>query len=236
MAPHGRTGQGVVLLRSQRLTITPPMRKPIPDRKRYIRVVCQVLLAACEFGVSVIQTTGGTIEDDLLNDIITAAREHVEDITRRALLTQTWDYFLQEFPRCNAIRLPFGNLQNSAGPPSTAPIVTYKDSAGVETTMVVGTDYLVETNGEQEGRIVLPYGRPWPTLALYPSNAITIRLVCGWTTAALVPYKIKAAMKLICSDLYVNREGQLESAGRASIIANPAVNNLLASARLWGEF
>ncbi len=109
-----------------------------------------------EQNVDVIVNAATTAEDDLLSAIITASREHVEDITRRALLTQTWDYYLDEFPCSDFIRLPFGNLQSVTS-------VKYKDSDGTETTLTENTDYIVETNGEGCGRIVLPYGETWPS-------------------------------------------------------------------------
>ena len=201
--------------------------KAYTGTKQYIRTVAKVLLASCVFGTTVIRRTATTIEDDLLNGIITASREHVEDITRRAILTQTWDYSLDEFPSKNYIKLPFGNLQSVTH-------VKYTDSDGTQNTMTVSTDYLVETNGEACGRIVLPYGVSWPSFTPYPSNPIVIRFVAGWTTAELVPYKIKAAIKLICTDLYINRESQ--SAGLSGYAENRTVQALLASTRLYDEF
>lgn len=196
--------------------------------KRYVRTVAKVLLAACEFGTTVIRLTATSVEDDLLNSIITAAREHVEDITRRALLTQTWYGYIDNWPPTDYIRLPFGNLQ-------TADLsVKWKDDDGTETTLTLTTDYLIETNGEKCGRIVLPYGETWPSGTLYPSNPITITFKCGWTTAALVPYKIKAAVKLIAADLYSNRESQV--LGGQNYQENKTVQRLLASARLWDEY
>lgn len=147
--------------------------KAYTGTKRYIRTVAKVLLAVCEFGTSVIRLTATSYEDDLLNAIITSAREHVEDITRRALLTQTWDYSLPGWPTSNFIYLPYGNLQSVTS-------IKWKDTAAVESTLTVTTDYLVETNGDQCGRIVLPYGVTWPSGTLYPSNPITIRFICGW--------------------------------------------------------
>ena len=93
-------------------------------------------------------------EDEYLEALVTSARGHVEDVTGRKLLTQTWDYFLNEWPSADFIKLPFGNLQDGAG---VAPIITWKDTDGTVTTLTVTTDYLVETNGEGIGRIVLPY-------------------------------------------------------------------------------
>lgn len=167
-----------------------------------------------------------TSDDEMLSTIIQVAREQVEDITRRALLTSTWDFVLQEWPIENYIKLPYGNLQSVTS-------VKWKDTDGVETTLVAGTDYLVETNGENIGRVVLPYGESWPSDTLYPSNPITIRFVCGWTAASLIPAKIKAACKLIAGDIYQNREGKILTG--QSYQENKAVMALLTNARIWDE-
>jgi uncharacterized phiE125 gp8 family phage protein len=166
------------------------------------------------------------------SDIITDGRAFVEAITRRALLTQTWDYYLQDWPKNNYIVLPFGNLQNSAGTPpsipSTVPIVSWKNSSGTETTLAATTDYLVETNGTQCGRVVLPFSGSWPSGDLYPINPITIRFVCGWTTAALIPKNIKRAVKLAAEDVYYH--------GDRHEILRPVIDRLVSSWRLWEEF
>lgn len=163
-----------------------------------------------------------TDEDELLKTLIVMGRQHVEDITRRALLTQTHDFCLQDWPAGDFIRLPYGNLQTSGLS------VKWKDDDGTETTLTLTTDYLIETNGEQCGKIVLPYGESWPSGTLYPSNPITIRFACGWTTAALIPWKIKTAVKFAAEDVYYHgdRHETLEK----------IIQTLLASYRLWNEF
>ena len=85
--------------------------------------------------------------------------------------------------------------------------VKWKDTDGTETTLTAGIDhdYLVETNGDQCGFIVLPYGESWPSDTLYPSNPICIRFICGWTTTTLVPSTVKSAIKMRCSKLYEGR-------------------------------
>lgn len=195
--------------------------KAYTGTKRYIRTVAKILLAACEFGTSIIRLTATAIEDDDLNDAIKDGREHVENITRRAILTQTWDFSLPGWPTNNFIKLPYGNLQ-------TVSSVKWKDTDGTETTLALTTDYLVETNGEQCGRIVLPYGESWPSDILYPSNPITIRFVAGWTTAALVPKNIKRAVKFAAEDSYYH--------GNRHDVLEKVIMNLLASYRLWDEF
>jgi len=206
--------------------------KSYTGTKRYIRTVATVALATCDFGTMVIRLTATSIEDDLLNAIITAAREHVEDITRRAIITQTWDFFLDEFPSSDFIKLPNGNLQ------SGGLIMNYYSVSSTSTkttnTMTLATDYLIEQRGEYCGGIRLPYGESWPSFTAWPVQPIRIRYVCGWTTRALVPYKIKAAIKLICSDLYENREAQAMSG--QTYQENKTVMRLLQSARLWDEF
>ena len=165
-------------------------------------------------------------DDGLISSYIITAREEVEDWTRRTIMTQTWDYYLNQFPAGNAIILPFGNLQ-------TVTHVKYTDSDAAVTTMVVTTDYLVETNTEQHGRIVLPPDTVWPTDVLYSSKPIVIRMVCGWTTAALVPVKIKSAIKMLVAQMYEDRG---ENIVGMTVYENKVVERLLASERLWGSF
>jgi hypothetical protein len=129
--------------------------KAYTGTKAYIRTVAKVLVANCEFGTTIIRSASSLAEDDLLIALITTARETVEAHTRRALFTQTWYLYLDRFPDKDYIEIPFGNLASVTS-------IKYKDTDGTETTMTVTTDYLVETNGDQHGRIVLPYGVSWP--------------------------------------------------------------------------
>lgn len=201
--------------------------KEYTGAKRYIRTAAKVLVGACEFGTDIIVKEPVSAESDLLTAIIQASREHVEDITRRQLLTATWDYYLDEWPDGDAIKLPFGNLASVTS-------VSWKDTDGTETTLTVTDDYLVETNGEGIGRVVLPYGVSWPSGTLFPSNPIKVCFVCGWTAASLIPRKIIVALKMICKDLYDNREAQVQAA--FIFKENPMVKALLASSRLPWEF
>jgi uncharacterized phiE125 gp8 family phage protein len=188
--------------------VTPPTTFPVdlPTAKAHLRV--------------------DTDEDDnYIADLIATATDLVQDITRRALLTQTWDRCLDGWPWCNGIMLPFGNLQSVTS-------VKWKDTLGVETTLTLTTDYLVETNGEQTGGIVLPYGCHWPIGTLYPSNPITIQFVCGWTSAANVPAKIKAGILMTVAKLYESRG---EDTLGVTVHEDKTIYNLLASARLWDE-
>jgi len=83
------------------------------------------------------------------------------------------------------------------------------------------------------GRIVLPYATGWPSGVLYPSNPITIRYVCGWTTPELVPSTIKAAILMTVADMYENRSVQEFNTINQGFSVNKSVEMLLASQRLW---
>jgi uncharacterized phiE125 gp8 family phage protein len=197
-------------------------KKEYTGTKQYIRTVSKVLLAACEFGTSILVNAATTAEDSLLLEKLQSAIDDAEDFTGRQLLTATWKAYLDEFPCNDFIELPFGNLQSVTA-------ITYKDSDGTVTTMTAGTEYLVETNGDERGRIVLPYGCSWPSATLYPSNPICIEFVCGWTAASLVPSKIKSAILLGAADLYNLRETKTDR----QIYTDTAIHNLLYGKKLW---
>jgi uncharacterized phiE125 gp8 family phage protein len=189
--------------------------------KRYIRVAAKILLAACEFGVSIVVESAVTAQDDDLMDLIEDGRLEVENVTRRALLTQTWEYFLDRFPCGDSIWLPFGNLQ-------TVESFDYTTTAGDLVSLVENTDYTVETNGEMIGRVVLPYGVSWPGVTLAPSNPIVIRFTCGWLSADAVPKSLKRAVKFVAEDLYYH--------GDRKEVLTRVINGLLVSYKLWEEF
>lgn len=199
--------------------------KAYTGTRRYIRVVSRVLGAACEFGADVLVYAATTAEDDLLTALIATARGDVETFTSRKLLTQVWDYSLSGWPSKNHIRIPFGNLQNGVG---TAPVITWKDDDGTVTTLTVTTDYLVETNGQECGRIVLPYGETWPSGTLYPSNPINIRFYCGWTAAASIPAQILTAAKFRVENMH-------QHGGRNDVLTR-VFESLLWDYRLPWEF
>ena len=195
--------------------------------KKYIRVIAKPLVSACEFSALIQVWEPNVAEDDMLNELITTAREHVEKITSRQILTATWDYCLDDWPHVNYIKLPFGCLQSVIS-------IIWKSTDGTETTLTPTTDYLVELNGEQCGRVVLPYQGSWPSGELFPSNPIIIRYVCGWTSAALVPSRIKSAIKRECTNLYMNRGDDI--VGYNTVTEDKTVARLLSNARLWDMF
>lgn len=113
----------------------------------------------------------GTMDDGYLQSLMFQATAQAENITRRALVTQTWLYYLDEWPDGDFIELPFGCLQSVTS-------IKYKDSDGTEYTF--STDYYDADTTHDPGSVVLEYGESWPSETLYPSNPIYIQFVCGY--------------------------------------------------------
>lgn len=138
-----------------------------------------------------------TADDNYITALITAVRIVTENLTGRSLVTTTWDYFLSDFPCGDEILLRRPKLQSVTS-------LKYKDTDGIETTWGA-SNYIVDGNSDP-GRIVLTYGNTWPSLALYPSNPISIRYVSGYGAATAVPQPLKNAMFFLVAHLYEVRQ------------------------------
>lgn len=162
-------------------------------------------------------------EDGLIDSLVSTARRHTElTVLHRVLLTQTWDYYLSEFPGDGIISIPLPPLQGVSS-------VKYKDKDGAETTLAT-SEYIVDTQSEP-GRVSLAYGKSWPSFTPYPINPIKITFTAGWTAAENVPLEIKQALLLLIGHFYENREIFL--VGDIPRAYPLAYESLLASYRVW---
>lgn len=137
-----------------------------------------------------------TSEDALLDSLITAARQYGEDVSRQSIGTQTIELLLDEFPDDDYIEIKRPPLQSVVS-------IKYKNSAGVETTMTVDIDYIVDID-RMPGRIVLPVGKTWPYATLYSVNPIRIRCTAGYTSD--LPQIFKYGMLLHIGYMYKYRD------------------------------
>lgn len=169
-----------------------------------------------------------TDDDTLIGDYLTAARVFIEEAYDRALITQTWEHSLDVFPWLNqTIELPIWPLQSVTS-------VIYTDANNSPTTWP-STNYVVDAI-KKPGRIVLGFGKSWPTPAagLQTSNAVTIRYVAGYGLAAAVPWTTNLALMLLAGHWYETREPIMAQRG-----VNPqeipfTVRSLLATAEIAG--
>lgn len=164
-------------------------------------------------------------EDALIQAWIRAAREHVEQFTGRALITQTWDLKLDAFP-CGAIWLP-------KPPVSAVSSITYIGTDGIATawsSSLYDTD-LPSGPEAARARIEPAYGQTYPSTRDV-LNAVVVRFVCGYGAAAAnVPAAIKAAMLLLIGHWHVHREATI--VGTSAVELPMAVSSLLWPYRVW---
>lgn len=136
-------------------------------------------------------------EDILIAGLITAARKIVEQYTRRALITQTFRLYLDEFPDSDLIELPYPPLISVSS-------VTYTDPDGVSRTLSPLL-YQVD-NRSTPGRILLSSDGAWPSTD-DNVNAVTIEYLAGYgATGAAVPSPIRLAITHLVSHWFENRE------------------------------
>lgn len=140
-------------------------------------------------------------DDDQLTDAIADARNWVEEFTGRALLPQTWELVLEGFPSGRSIRIPKPPLQDVTS-------VQYTKSDGTVVPLDAA-EYSVDTVAEP-GRVVLAYGKSWPTAELAPVDAVVIRFDAGYADAASIPPGIKRLLRLVVGHFYEHREGAEE--------------------------
>ncbi len=161
-------------------------------------------------------------DDAYILGLIKVAREYAETATRRSLITQTWKYYLEDWPKGDHFDIPMAPLQSVS-------LITYENSAGTVATWAA-TEYVVDTYSTP-GRVVLAYGKSWPNATLNVSNPICITFICGYGTPDDIPEKIKQGNKIDIADLYENRE---------SIVIGQTVNHLpflekrFYSEKVWG--
>lgn len=163
---------------------TPPATEPITlaEAKIHLRV-----------GPDIID------EDLLITNLIVQAREYVEEATNRALITQTLEYTLDDFPLdSQSIWLP-------KFPVTAVNSIKYLDEDAVEQTLDPSL-FIVDTSSDYDfARIALIDDEVWPTVDDRIAT-VTIEFVAGEATEADVKRSIIGAMMLIIADSYENRQ------------------------------
>lgn len=165
-----------------------------------------------------------TDDDTYIDTLVKSARMWVERTNGIALVTQTWDGAIDEFPGGDgAIVIPKYPLVSVSS-------VTYHDDDLSTSTVFSSASYQVDTL-KRPPRIVLKDGVIWPADSLRHSSGVVVRFVAGYGAASAVPEDIKHAIKLLVGQMYSHREPEV-----TGTIVTPiqfAVDALLAPYRLW---
>lgn len=137
-------------------------------------------------------------EDALILSLITAARQHVESFTRRALATTGFTLKLDAFPCGNSSReilLPRPPLASVAS-------ITYLDLAG--TVQTLNPAWYVSDGYAQPGRVFLRDAYDWPDTEAVP-NAVTIVYTAGYGAPTAIPSGLRVALRYLVAHFYENR-------------------------------
>jgi uncharacterized phiE125 gp8 family phage protein len=159
-----------------------------------------------------------------IETLISAVRGDAEGFLNRALITQTWRYYLDGWPSGNQIEMPKPPLQSISS-------ITIITDEGI-TAPTDSVYYLVDTVSNR-GRIILTTASSWPTVKLCPMNPIKIQFVCGYgDTPEDVPKRIIQALLIGVADLYENRESVI--VGQATnVLKLDTVERLLYPYKVW---
>ena len=183
-------------------TVTGPSVEPIStaDAKAWLRI-----------------ESGVTADDTLIDALVTAARQHVEDYCQIRLITQTVRQTLDHWPGSkNNLDLPNeGRISDYIGgdpdyveliarPVQSVSSVTIYDDGGNSDTWNA-PNYRLSIPGDR-ARLVPTDNAAWPS-ATRRSDAVEIQYVAGYGDAGSdVPDAILKAMKLLVAHWYENRE------------------------------
>lgn len=134
--------------------------------------------------------------DPYLELLIKAATSHLETITWRRFISQTWRLYLDSWPS-GSIMLPYGAV-------SSIESVKWLDDDGTDHTLVTGTDYIPAIVGPEP--MVMPVATGWPTGTLFDVDSIRVDFVAGFGVPADVPSDIRHAVQLLAAHWYETRE------------------------------
>jgi uncharacterized phiE125 gp8 family phage protein len=170
-------------------------------------------------------TLDSSVPSALLQMYLKAARASAEFLTGRAILPQTWERTLDEFPVAS---IPLGRP-----PVLSVTSVKYYDTDGVQQT-VDPANYLLDERTEP-GYVVPVDGYEWPSTQ-DRVNAVVVRFQCGYPTAADVREDLKHWIYIRAATAVDNRE-EVDRSGRLARLS--FVDSLLASSAvvdgaLWG--
>ena len=149
------------------------------------------------------------VEDALLQSYIIGAREAIEELLSRALMSQTFELNLSRFPGWE-LPLPRTGSLGLVDLLTAVTSVTYLDVNGAQQTRDPLL-YIVDPHHQPVARLVPVYGLYWPPTRPIP-NAATVTYVTGVATRGDVPQMIRQAILMLTLSLYESREADATTA------------------------
>lgn len=160
-----------------------------------------------------------TVSDDKIDRLIIAARKYAENNMRIAIINQTWELALDQFPE---------EIELTKTPASSITQITYIDTAGSTQTLSALT-YGLDNYGVRHW--VLPaIDQEWPD-TYDTANAVKVRWVAGFgADSTAVPEEIRQAIMLTVGH-WVNYQSEAEL-GTSVLMVPRAVDQLLSPHRI----
>lgn len=173
--------------------------------------------------------TTNTTLDPLLLRFIKTARGMAEQELHRYLITQTLDMYLDWFPQWGMTGVGIG-----LPPIQSVTAITYFDGDGVEQTLAA--DQYTVNAAVIPARITPAYNLSWPSTR-EQMQAVKIRFVAGYGSAADVPACIKDWMLFKINTMWNTRTQFTISTGRAALtqIPDTYIDSILDSERVGGR-
>lgn len=169
--------------------------------------------------------------DTLIDLMIAAVRQRCEEFLGRALITQTWTLWLNDFPKRTSKRAPqegyfelpvnyfdehVPEIEIPRPPLQSVTHVKYYTTDDAANTFAA-SNYFVDTVNEP-GRVALNYNVQWPSATLRPANAVEVEFVAGYgASASDVPAAIRAGLLGWLKVLFANNSRLFESDEPASL-------------------
>jgi len=154
-------------------------------------------------------------EDTLIDALVKSATTRLEKYTNRVFATQTWDFYLDSWPRNyksdlwwdgvreGAVNQLYADLDEIEVPITPIQSVTHIKYFSPDDTEYTfdSANYNVDSYSSPP-RIKLGFGQVWPSITLRTLNAVQIRVVAGYVS---VPDPIVQAVKELTGHLYEHR-------------------------------
>lgn len=173
----------------------------------------------------------GTADDDLIDSLVVAARELVERLTGRALITQTWTLTMDAWPGSSGddwwdgVREgPIGMAEADEVDIRKAPFIAISSVATIaesdgSATAWASSNYYAVKDPSGFGRLVKKSGVVWPLITAGNTRmrgGIVITFTAGYGAGASnVPMALRQAIKDLVAHWYENREASGE--GRQNV-------------------
>lgn len=157
-------------------------------------------------------------DDEIIEMLISAAREACEGYLGRTLLLSTWDLKVDGFP--DGIQLPYPRIVDIVH-------LQYVDTAGDVQTLDP-QDYVLDEASEP-GWLTPDYDRSWPQTRCEP-NTVRVRYRAGWASPDQVPRSVKTWILEHVAHFYRNREASTEVAMHRL----PHLDGMIDTLRVWG--